>query len=121
MPSACFQDGAHAQRIGVANGLARHLANPVEALAHQQEKVDNPDATPSARILAKLESRNQGFFQFAMDQALAHRDHFLSRQRCDDTNQRLEALAADSLAEQAAGEAADQQSFEDYLADYFRD
>ena len=92
-----------------------------EALAHQQAKVDNPDTTPSARILATLESRNQGFFQFAMDQALAHRDHFLSRQRCDDTNQRLEALAADSLAEQAAGEAADQQSFEDYLADYFRD
>ena len=95
--------------------------NYAEALAHQQEKVDNPDTTPSARILATLESRNQGFFQFAMDQALAHRDHFLSRQRCDDTNQRLEALAADSLAEQAAGEAADQQSFEDYLADYFRD
>ena len=95
--------------------------NYAEALAHQQEKVDNPDATPSARILATLESRNQGFFQFAMDQALAHRDHFLSRQRCDNTNQRLEALAADSLAEQAAGEAADQQSFEDYLADYFRD
>ena len=69
----------------------------------------------------QLESRNQGFFQFAMEQALAHRDHFLSGQRCDATNQQLEALAADSLAEQAAGEAADQQSFEEYLADYFHD
>ena len=37
MPSACFRDGAHAQRIGVADGLARHLADPVEALVHLRE------------------------------------------------------------------------------------
>ena len=95
--------------------------NYSDALARQQEKVDNPDATPSARILDKLESRQQSFFQFAMNQALAHRDHFLSRQRCDATNQRLEQLAAHSLTEQRHWEEAETQSFEDYLADYFRD
>ena len=95
--------------------------NYSDALARQQEKVDNPDTTPSARILDKLESRQQSFFQFAMNQALAHRDHFLSRQRCDDTNQRLEQLAAHSLTEQRHWEDAETQSFEDYLADYFRD
>ena len=71
--------------------------------------------------LARLESRQQSFFQFAMDQALAHRDHFLSRQRCDETNQRLEQLAEHSLTEQRHWEDAETQSFEDYLADYFRD
>ncbi|MBG31510.1 MAG: glutamate--cysteine ligase [Alcanivorax sp.] len=95
--------------------------NYSDALARQQEKVDNPDTTPSARILDKLESRQQSFFQFAMDQALAHRDHFLSRQRCDETNQRLEQLAEHSLTEQRHWEDAETQSFEDYLADYFRD
>ncbi len=95
--------------------------NYSDALARQQEKVDNPDATPSARILDKLENRQQSFFQFAMNQALAHRDHFLSRQRCDDTNRRLEQLAAHSLTEQRHWEDAETQSFEDYLADYFRD
>ncbi|MED5387881.1 MAG: glutamate--cysteine ligase [Pseudomonadota bacterium] len=96
-------------------------SNYSDALARQQEKVDNPDATPSARILDKLENRQQSFFQFAMNQALAHRDHFLSRQRCDDTNRRLEQLAAHSLTEQRHWEDAETQSFEDYLADYFRD
>ncbi|EKF74741.1 glutamate--cysteine ligase [Alcanivorax hongdengensis A-11-3] len=95
--------------------------NYADALARQQEKIHTPDATPSARILDKLESRKQSFFQFAMNQALAHRDHFLSRQRCDDTNRRLEQLAEHSLTEQQNWEAADTQSFEDYLADYFRD
>ncbi len=95
--------------------------NYSDALARQQEKVDNPDTTPSARILDKLESCQQSFFQFAMNQALAHRDHFLSRQRCDDTNQRLEQLAEHSLTEQRHWEDAETQSFEDYLADYFRD
>ena len=70
--------------------------------------------------MEKLESREQTFFQFAMNQALAHRDHFLSRQRCDDTNTRLETLAAQSLTEQKAWEAVNEPPFADYLADYFR-
>ncbi len=92
-----------------------------DALARQQEKVHTPDATPSARILEKLEGRKQSFFQFAMNQALAHRDHFLSRQRCDETNARLEQLAASSLTEQAAWEQENEPPFSEYLADYFRD
>ena len=56
-----------------------------------------------------------------MSFSLAHRDHFLSRQRCDETNQRLEQLAEHSLTEQRHWEDAETQSFEDYLADYFRD
>ncbi len=92
-----------------------------DALSRQQEKVCTPDATPSARILEKLEGRKQSFFQFAMNQALVHRDHFLSRQRCDETNAKLEQLAATSLADQQAWEQTEQQSFSDYLADYFRD
>lgn len=94
--------------------------NYANALARQQEKVRTPDATPSAQIMEKLESREQSFFQFAMNQALAHRDHFLSRQRCDDTNTRLETLAAQSLTEQKAWEAVNEPPFADYLADYFR-
>ena len=92
-----------------------------DALARQQEKIHTPDATPSARILEKLEGRKQSFFQFAMNQALAHRDHFLSRQRCDETNARLEQLAASSLTEQAAWEQENEPPFSEYLADYFRD
>ncbi|HAV68471.1 MAG TPA: glutamate--cysteine ligase, partial [Alcanivorax sp.] len=91
-----------------------------DALELQREKLLEPDATPSGRILDKLESRQQSFFGFAMNQALAHRDHFRSRPL--DTNLEAEwrRLAEDSLAEQQAAEAEAEMPFEAYLEAYFR-
>ena len=91
-----------------------------DALEQQREKLLEPDATPSGRILDKLESRQQSFFGFAMNQALAHRDHFRSRPL--DTNLEAEwrRLAEDSLAEQQAAEAEAEMPFEAYLEAYFR-
>lgn len=91
------------------------------ALAAQQGKVDTPDATPSAQIMAHLASRKQDFFVFAMEQAQAHREHFLSRPLEDELATRFANIAATSIAEQQAMEAPPEQSFEDYLAEYFRD
>lgn len=91
------------------------------ALETQREKILNPDATPSGRILDRLESRGESFFRFAMEQALAHRDHFRAQPLDADTEARLAALASESLEEQRAVEAEPQVPFEAYLADYFRD
>ncbi|MFP1682182.1 glutamate--cysteine ligase [Alloalcanivorax sp. C16-1] len=95
--------------------------NYARALEHQREKIRTPDATPSGRILDRIESRNQGFFAFALEQALAHRDHFLARPLESDVEQELRQAARDSLAEQAAGEAQPEAPFEEYLRGYFQD
>jgi glutamate--cysteine ligase len=92
-----------------------------DTLADQQAKVSDPECTPSARVLAEMERRQQGFFHFAMEQALQHRDHFLARPLPADRAETFERAARDSLAEQADWEAEPQKPFADYLADYFRD
>ncbi|GAA5126722.1 glutamate--cysteine ligase [Alloalcanivorax gelatiniphagus] len=95
--------------------------NYARALEQQREKIRTPDATPSGRILDQLESRQQGFFAFAMEQAQAHRDHFLARPLDSAVENELRQAARDSLAEQAECEAQPEPPFEDYLRDYFRD
>jgi glutamate--cysteine ligase len=92
-----------------------------DALQNQRDKLLDPDATPSGQILAALETRNQSFFRFAMDQAQAHRDHFLSMPQEPADEQRLRQQAQTSLAEQRASEAQPEPAFEEYLQAYFRD
>ena len=90
-------------------------------LDKQQEKVLHPELTASARVLDKMETRQQGFFDFAMNQALAHRDHFRARPLDPETLASFDALAADSLQQQHDLEQQPQKPFEQYLADYFAD
>lgn len=111
----------HMQPIAELFDRAHGGHNYADALARQQEKVATPDATPSGQILEKLESREQSFFQFAMNQAMAHRDHFLSRQDCKETESLFADMATQSLQDQRAVEHADTLSFDDYLTEYFRD
>ena len=91
------------------------------ALARQQEKVASPESTPSGQIMTAMEREQVSFYRFAMNQALAHRDHFRARVLDDTTRARLEQIARESLAEQARLEAEPQPAFADYLAAYFAD
>jgi len=108
--------------IGVAELLDRAESGDSyrAAVRTLQERVAEPDATPSARILADLSSGGAGFFRFAMDAAISHRNYFLAVE--DLPGDRMDALAAEamaSLARQRDIEAADTLLFEDYLARYF--
>jgi len=89
------------------------------ALAAQKEKLLHPELTPSAKILEKMEARKQGFYTFAMDQALAHRDHFRARPLDPETTSKFEQLAASSLKEQQQMEQSDTLSLDQYLQNYF--
>lgn len=91
-----------------------------DVLEEQRLRVVEPERTPSARVLAEMERRNQSFYEFAMDQALLHRDHFLGRPLDPTKRGQFEHLAACSLDQQHAREAEPEPSFEEYLADYFR-
>jgi len=88
------------------------------ALVAQRQKLTDPDLTPSAQILAQMRARNVPFFRFSMDQGFAHREYFHSQPLSETEIHRFEKEVADSLAEQAAIEAADELDFDAFLAQY---
>lgn len=91
-----------------------------QAVGAQQKLVDDPDATPSARILRELRDNKTGFFAFAMATAIGHKEYFASLEQLDDTRRKaLESEAAASLARQRDIEASDEISLDEYLAHYF--
>ncbi|MGD8175176.1 glutamate--cysteine ligase [Marinimicrobium sp. ARAG 43.8] len=90
------------------------------SVAAQQRKLDDPELTPSARVLAGMRREQQTFFRYTMTQAQQHGDRFRRRPLAADMQAHYRAMAAKSLQDQRAVEAADTLSFEDYLANYYR-
>jgi glutamate--cysteine ligase len=102
------------------------LIDPDESLGHvaairdQRALLDDPDATPSARLLADLRASGLSLADYGVDLAVRTRDYFrtlpweLNRHRDE-----LVAESADSLRRQQAIEDADRVSFAEYLAAYF--
>ncbi|MDJ0911543.1 MAG: glutamate--cysteine ligase [Woeseiaceae bacterium] len=92
----------------------------VAAVRAMRELVDEPDATPSARMLDELRSANISFFDFALSVAEGHRDYFRSITPLkEETRDRFEREAKESLARQKAIEDADEISFDEYLENYY--
>lgn len=89
-----------------------------EALTSQVTKIENPDATPSARILERLRSDHIPFFRFAMDQSTTHRDYFRSRPLSDQRENEFRRMGEASLEEQKRIEGADSLSFDEYIERY---
>jgi len=90
------------------------------AVARHAAMVENPELTPSARLLSELREHDASFFEFAMDAARGHRDYFAALEPLPPEREKLFAdEAAASLERQAEIEAADTQSFDDYLAAYY--
>lgn len=94
----------------------------VDAVDAQFALVDDSDATPSARILQELRTAGIGFFRFAMETAIGHKDYFRALQPLESERLKLfEREAEASLQRQEDVEAADSISFDEYLARYFSD
>ena len=92
----------------------------VQAVNAQTELVENPDATPSARILEEMKLGKTGFYHFAMSCARGHKDYFAALEPLPEDRLHLyEDEATQSIQRQCDIEAADDISLEDYLAKYF--
>jgi len=92
----------------------------VPAIDAQAELIQNPDATPSARILRDLEEAGVSFYEFAFETAKGHKQYFQELEQLPP--ERLELLeqeAAESIVRQQEIEAADSISFDEYLANYY--
>ena len=91
-----------------------------DAVALMASYVDNPDNTPSARVLEELREANCSFFDFALEVSRGHKKYFDSiTPMPNERALELEREAVESLQRQRDIEAADDISFEEYLAHYF--
>ncbi|MGM0594906.1 MAG: glutamate--cysteine ligase [Pseudomonadota bacterium] len=89
-----------------------------QALARQRRVVDNPDLTPSARMLAEMKSGKETFFEFARRKSLEHQWYFAELPVDVEQEKMLAELAERSLKKQRAIEAADKVDFATFLQQY---
>lgn len=89
------------------------------ALTEQRAKVDDPERTPSARVLAEMRDQDVPFFRLAMNYSERWAEHFRKRTLCAEKQAALVTESLDSLDRQTQVEAADTGSFESYLEHYF--
>ncbi len=89
------------------------------ALAVQAAKIENVRLTPSARMLAELESTGESFFDLALRMSKLHKEYFLALYPPNvERLGEFRAEADESLRAQAALEAGEKVGFEQYLAEY---
>ncbi len=90
-----------------------------EALKLQRELVENPDLTPSARVLAAMRDTKKPFACFAVNQSAELAKIFAAQTLDESTRQKFMNLAAESHAKQRELEAAPSVPFEQFLTNYF--
>ena len=128
-----WRDGRAVAMRDWARALLDEMAGPCElldrgdplrpyavALEAQRAKVEEPERTPSARMLAELAATGESFAQLALRMSAEHKGYFLDLYPPNEA--RLAEFAGEaraSIARQAAIEAADQGTFEEYLERYF--
>jgi glutamate--cysteine ligase len=91
-----------------------------QAVAMMHGLIDEPMATPSARLLEELKGTNSSFFDFAISVARGHREYFTSiTPMSDERRGEFEREADRSIEQQRQIEADDKVGFDEYLANYF--
>ena len=100
-----------AAALDAANGGNAHR----EALAGAVAALNDPAATPSARVLeAMARDHGNSYVRFVLAQALAHRDAIVALPFPAEIAERFARLADESVTEQRRIEAADTLPFEAY-------
>ena len=91
-----------------------------DAVRLMQSLVENPDKTPSARVLAEIAETNSSFFEYALALAKSHSDYFACIAPMHTARMAsFENEAAVSLLRQSEIETADEISLNEYLQRYF--
>jgi glutamate--cysteine ligase len=93
-------------------------SNYATTLASLRNRIDHPETTPSAQVLAAA-MEHKGYFKYAMKQSQQHHDSLLAQPLSAEKLAQFETSVKDSLAEHARIEAQPQENFEDYVASYY--
>jgi len=84
----------------------------------QLTKLQDPERTPSARVLALMASQQIPFFRFAMNQSIAQKGYFDEHPLRGRMLKEFDAIARTSLKRQQEMEASDAVEFDEFLEAY---
>ena len=91
-----------------------------KSLRAARDALDDPQLTPSARLLDTLRSRRLSFFHYGLEIAAHHHHQFLSLSLDADRQAELADSVRQSLEATQSLEAQPQQAFTEYLHEYLR-
>jgi len=90
-----------------------------KALKQQAEVLENPELTPSAKILQGMRSKQQSFGRFGLETSEIHKDHFNNNHLDNASTHEFDQMALVSDSKQQEIEASDDVSFDEFLKQYF--
>lgn len=108
--------------LAVAKVIDKQEANEsyADAVRLMQKLVDDPEKTPSARVLADLKETQSGFSEYALSLSKSHNDYFASLSPLQDSRKAVfEEESAESIRRQREIEASDDIDLDEYLQRYF--
>ena len=91
-----------------------------KALNQQINCIQNPDLTPSAKILTDMRKTQQPFARFAIEQSRRHEHFYRNQQLNKEESDRFTEMSIQSKKRLAEIETNDHMSFDDFLAQYFQ-
>ena len=111
--------------IDVMQGYASLLDNVhgsddySHSLKNQKQAIDNPECTPSARMLDEMSQNGEGFYQYAMRMSKQHHKDFIKEELDLKQSQFFTDLTKASLEQQKQVEENDVLPFATFLQEYF--
>lgn len=90
------------------------------SLRIQKNAVDDPESTPSAKMLNEMSEKGEGFYQYAMRMSQQHHEAFTQEKLGDEQIRYYQELTARSLEQQKLIEMNDSLSFATFLEQYFK-
>ncbi|UVK83371.1 glutamate--cysteine ligase [Pseudomonas sichuanensis] len=106
--------GQMAELLDRAQGGNEHA----KALQAQQAKVDDPELTPSAQVLASMTEHQENFVQFSLRQSQLHAESFREQPLDSELQQAFETLARESIAKQSELEQEEVGDFDLFVGAY---
>jgi glutamate--cysteine ligase len=90
------------------------------AIAQQFAKIDDPELTPSARVLRDMTSAKQSFYAHTLALAEQHRQYFSTHPLRAEKQAEFAQMSEQSLQAQQQLESQQQVNFDQYLENYYR-
>ena len=99
---------------------ANHCSSYSKGLTAMATRLTDNSQTPAAIVLAEMVNGGETYYRMAMRKAKEHRDYFQQRPLSPEQTKKYQRLAEQSVVKQQQIEAADNLSFDDFLAHYYR-
>jgi glutamate--cysteine ligase len=94
--------------------------NYQRALAAQQAKLDDSRQLTAARVTRAMSESEQGYLEWTLEMSRRHQQELRSDYLSEETRRDFEIMAEKSVDDQAAMEAGDKLTFEQFLANYLK-